>query len=148
MVKPFKHRASFMGLKTVVLSPMPTARRPLALAIGIVVMLAAGCARQPPLPAAVPPRPAAHVQPPDWFHQQLAAARAAKRDHRPKADTAGAQQAYDEIMHTACTRAALMGPGKYPARCDAVLHQTPAQSPTDLCEDHLDDPVRQTECSD
>jgi len=134
-----------MGLKTVVLRPMPAARRLLALAIGIVVMLAAGCARQPPLPAAVPPRSAARVQPPDWFHQQLAAARAAKRDHQPKTDTAGAQQAYDEVMHTACTRAALMGPGKYPARCDAVLHQTPA----DLCEDHPDDdPVRQTECSD
>ena len=136
-----------MGLKTVVLSPTPAARRPLALAIGIIVVLAAGCDRQP-LPVAAPPRAIAHVQPPDWFHQKLAAARAAKRDHQPRADTAGAQQAYDEVMHTACTRAALMGPGKYPARCDAILHQTPAQSPTDPCEGNLDDPARETECSD
>jgi hypothetical protein len=109
--------------------------RNLALVVGAVSVLAAGCAQQPPvirgsLPVA-PPRTATRVQPPDWFHQQLAAARAAKRDYRPKADTVGAQMAFDDVMRTACSRAALAGPGKYPARCDAVLHPNPdADGPT------------------
>ncbi len=110
--------------------------------------MVAGCTQQPPLPAAVPPHAAVHVQPPDWFHQQLAAARAAKRAHQPKTDTAGAQRAYDEVMKNACTRAALSGPNKYPARCDTVLHPASAQSPTDPCESNTDDPAMQTECSD
>ncbi|WP_428483326.1 hypothetical protein [Rhodopila sp.] len=120
----------------------------LMVAIGGFIMLAAGCAEQPP---PKPPRPAARVHPPDWFHQQLAAARAARRNHQPRTDTVGAQRAYDDTMRAACTRAALMGPDKYPARCDAVLHPTPAQSAPDAdplaCEDDTD-PAQQTACSD
>ncbi len=135
------------------LKPMPLAMKFLALTIGAAVMLA-GCAQRPSLPAAPQPRAAAHVRPKapatDWFHQQIAAARAAKRAHQPSTDTAGAQQAYDDIMRAACTRAALAGPDKYPARCDAVLRRVPVQSPSDpfACEDNVDDPVAQAACSD
>jgi hypothetical protein len=127
---------------------MPEVKRPFARAIGVIIMLTTGCAEQ--LPPA-PPHTATRVQPPDWFHQQLAAARAAKRAHQPKTDTVGAQQAYDDTMRTACIRAALMGPAKYPARCNVVLHPTPAQPLTGAdpsgCEGN-DDPAVQTECSD
>jgi hypothetical protein len=94
------------------------------LAIGAAVELVARCAQRPALPPAAPPH--ARVQPPDWFHQQLAAARAARRPHQPQTDTVGAQRAYDDVLRTACTQAALAGPGKYPARFDAVLHPTPS----------------------
>ena len=117
--------------------------------IAIVVMLAVGCTQHPPAsPAGVSSRPAARAQPLDWFHQQLAAARAARRDHQPKTDTVGAQQAYDNVMHTACIQAAVKGPGNYPARCDAILH--PASSPPaiDACQNNVDDPATQVECSD
>src|ERR1700753_415744 len=86
------------------------------------VTLLCGCDQEPAVP---PPHPAAHVQRPDWFHQQLAAARAAKRNHQPQTDTVGAQKAYDDVMRTACTQAASAGPGKYPAACDAVLQPAP-----------------------
>jgi hypothetical protein len=91
-----------------------------------------------------------HVQPPDWFHQKLAAARAARRAHQPQADTVGAQKAYDDVMRTACTQAAVAGPGKYPARCDAVLHPTQKQPPTDPCaaDTDADSQAMQIECSD
>jgi hypothetical protein len=123
----------------------------LVLTIAAAVGLVAGCAQTPALPPAAPPHVAAkRVQPPDWFHQQLAAARAAKRDHQPQTDTVGAQKAYDDVMRTACMQAALAGPGKYPARCDAVLHPTPKQPPTDPCAGDTDaeSQVMQTECSD
>jgi hypothetical protein len=130
---------------------LPARKWPFAFAIGSVVMVVAGCGQSPGGPAAtVVPRAATHVQPPvtDWFSQQLAAARAAKRDHQPRADRAGAQRAYDDIMHTACARAALSGPGKYPSRCDEVLRPTPAQLSADPCEGNADDPAVKTECND
>ena len=113
------------------------------------VELVAGCAQRP-LPPAAPPHAAKRVQPPDWFHQQLAAARAARRAHQPQTDTVGAQKAYGDVLRNACTQAALAGPGKYPARCDAVLHPTPNQPPTDPCagDTDADSPAMQTECSD
>jgi hypothetical protein len=120
----------------------------LVLTIGAAIVLAAGCAQRPALPPAAPPRAAARVQPPDWFHQQVAAARAARRDHRPQTDTVGAQKAYDDVMRTACTQAALAGPGKYPARCDAVLHLTPNLGSTDPCAEDTDTQTMLTECSD
>jgi hypothetical protein len=120
----------------------------LVLTIGAAIVLAAGCAQRSAVPPAAPPRATIRVQPPDWFHQQLAAARAARRDHQPQADTVGAQRAYDDVMRTACIRAALAGPGKYPARCDAVLHPTPNQAPTDPCAGDMDSQAMQTECSD
>jgi hypothetical protein len=113
------------------------------LAIGAAVGLVAGCAQKP----AAPPHAATRVQPPDWFHQQLAAARAARRDHQPQTDTVGAQRAYDDVLRSACTQAALAGPGKYPARCDTVLHPTPTQA-TDPCAGDTDSQAMQTECSD
>jgi hypothetical protein len=116
-----------------------------SLAVGVIIMLV-GCAQQPTLSPG-PSRPIVRVQPPDWFHQQMAAARAAKRAHQPKTDTAGAQAAYDDVMRTACTQAAVAGPGKYPARCDAVLHPTP-KVPIDPCEANSDDPAVMTECND
>jgi len=118
--------------------------RPIALAIGMAIMLAPGCAQKPSVPAT------AHVRPPvsDWFSQQRAKALAAKRAHQPKSDTVGAQQAYDDVMRTACSRAALAGPGKYPARCDAVLHPTPGPPPIDPCEANADDVDLRTACSD
>jgi hypothetical protein len=128
--------------------PLPLVMRPVALAIGMFTMLSGGCIQTPTLPPIAPPHAAARVQPPDWFHQQVVAARAARRAHQPKADTAGAQRAYDDVMTTACTRAALAGPGKYPVRCDAILHPPLDQSPSDPCEGAMDDPARQTECSD
>jgi hypothetical protein len=115
------------------------------LAIGAAVELVAGCAQRP-LPPAAPPH--ARAQPPDWFHQQLTAARAARRDHQPQTDTVGAQKAYDDVLRTACTQAALAGPGKYPARCDAVLRPTPNQPQTDPCAGDTDSQAMQTECSD
>jgi hypothetical protein len=121
----------------------------LVLTIGAAIGLASGCSQRP-LPPAAPQHAAARVQPPDWFHQQLAAARAARRAHQPQADTAGAQKAYDDVMRTACTRAALAGPGKYPTRCDAVLRSTPNQPSTDPCagDTDADSQAMQTECSD
>ena len=116
----------------------------IALAIGVVT----GCARRPTSPADDPTRAVARVHPPDWFHRQLTAARAAKRAHQPKTDTAGAQMAFDDVMRTACTRAALAGPGKYPARCDAVLRPTPVQPLIDPCDGNPDDPTIETECND
>ncbi len=60
----------------------------------VAIALVAGCVQELAVPPAAPPRAVAHVQPPDWFHQQLAAACAARRNHRPQADTVGAQKAY------------------------------------------------------
>jgi len=120
-----------------------------ALGVGTVILLLAGCAQQPNIPPAAPPHAAAHAQPPDWFHQQVSAARAARRAYQPKTDTIGAQLAYDNVLRTACTRAALEKSGKYPARCDEVLHPTPGQSsPVDPCKGNSNDPAMQTECSD
>ena len=120
----------------------------LALAIGAIIGLTAGCAQRPAVQPTVPPHTTMRVQPPDWFHQQLAAARAARRNHQPKADTIGAQKAFDDVLRTACSRAALAGPSKYPVRCDAVLHPNPDQSPTDPCVEGADEQVVQIECSD
>lgn len=134
------------GLHAVKLSVMAASQvtaRSVTLAVGALIMVVAGCAERPALPPA-----AAHVQPPDWFHQQLATARAAKRAYRPKDDTAGAQMAYDDVMRTACTRATLAGHGKYPARCDAVLRPTPAQLAADPCDKGGENSAMQTECSD
>ena len=64
-----------------------------------------------------------------------------------KTDTVGAQLAYDEVMRTACSRAALAGPPKYPRRCDTVLHPDSDQEPIDPCIGTLDDPAMQTECN-
>src|SRR5690348_948284 len=71
---------------------------------GVAIMLAAGCTQEPAAPPAAPPRTVIHARPPDWFHQQLAAARAARRNHQPKSDTVGAQKAYDDVLRTACTQ--------------------------------------------
>jgi len=71
------------------------------------------------------------------------AARRASRD-----DAAGAQAAYDSVMRTACTQAAVAGPGKYPARCDAVLHPTPTQAAIGSCDADPDAPAVVTECND
>jgi hypothetical protein len=117
-----------------------------SLAISVIILLV-GCAQRP-TPAPGPSRPVVRVQPPDWFHQQVAAARAAKRAHQPKTDTAGAQAAYDSVMRTACTQAAVAGPGKYPARCDAVLHPTPTQAAIGSCDADPDAPAVVTECND
>jgi hypothetical protein len=129
---------------------MTPMRITLVLAIGAAIDLVAGCAQRPALPPAAPPHAATRVQPPDWFHQQLAAARAARLAHQPQADTVGAQKAYDDVLRTACAQAALGGPGKYPARCDAVLHPMPKLPPTDPCagDTDADSQVMQTECSD
>jgi hypothetical protein len=117
-----------------------------SLAIGFIIQLV-GCAQQP-TSAPGPSRPVVRVQPPDWFHQQVAAARAAKRAHQPKTDTAGAQAAYDSVMRTACTQAAVAGPGKYSARCDAILRPTPAQAAIGPCDADPDEPAVVTECND
>jgi hypothetical protein len=122
-------------------------------ATGAAILLTAGCTQQPAPPPVSPPHgPAfslhAAAKPPDWFHQQLAAARAAKRAHEPKSDTAGAQRDYDTVLLNACTRAASAGPGKYPARCDAVLHPTPSRSVIDPCDQNADDPAVVAECND
>jgi hypothetical protein len=119
----------------------------LVLTLGAAIGLAVGCTQRP-LPPAAPRHAAARLQPPDWFHQQVVAARAARRAHQPKADTAGAQRAYDEVMTAACTRAASAGPGKYPARCDAILHPPLDQSAADPCAGRDDDPALQAECND
>src|ERR1700710_3130367 len=116
-----------------------------SLAISVIILLV-GCAQQP-TPAPGPSRPVVRVQPPDWFHQQVAVARTAKGAHQPKADTAGAQAAYDSVMRTACTQAAVAGPGKYPARCGAVLHP-PTQAAIGSCDADPDEPAVVTECND
>ena len=138
-----------MGLKTRALMLPSTVLVRLARAAGSIAILAAGCAPQPAPPPPAPPRAAAHVNPPpDWYHQQLAAARAAKRAYQPASDKAGAQQAYDTVMRNACLHAAVMGPDKYTARCDAILHQMPAQALTDPCDANADDPATQADCND
>jgi hypothetical protein len=120
----------------------------LVLTICAAAGLAAGCTQRP-LPPAAPPPAAARVQPPDWFHQQILAARAARRAHQPTTDTVGAQRAYDDVMTAACTRAASAGPGKFPARCDTILRPPlDHQSAADPCVAQGDDPALQTECSD
>ena len=131
---------------------MPAVIRGLALAIGPLVMVA-GCAQRPTPPASHPhvvARVHAGTPAADWFDQQLAAARAAKRNHQPRTDTAGAQRAYDDIVRAACVRIALAGPDEYTARCEAVLRRTPDQSPNDpfACEGDADDPLAQGACSD
>ena len=118
--------------------------RPVVLSIGLVIMLTTGCAQKPN----VPDTAHAHPPVPDWFSRQRAMALAAKRAHQPKSDTVGAQQTYDDVMRTACTRAALAGSGKYPARCDAFLHPPPGPPAIDSCEANADDAALQTECSD
>jgi hypothetical protein len=129
-----------------------SAMRALALAIGPAVMVA-GCAQRPTPPAVSHPH-AARVRPrtpaADWFHQQLAAARAARRNHQPRTDTAGAQRAYDDIVRAACVRVALAGPDEYPARCEAILRRTPDQSPANpfACEGDAGDPLAESACSD
>ena len=117
-------------------------------ALAIVSIMLAGCVQHPPLPPTTPPRTTAHVQSPGWFHQQVVAARAARRAYQPSSDTAGAQRAYDDVMTAACTRAASAGPGKYPERCDAILHPPLDQSTDDPCVGRGDDPALQTECND
>lgn len=119
----------------------------LVLTIGIAIGLATGCSQRP-LPPAAPPPAASRVQPPDWFHQQVLKARAARRAHQPSGDTAGAQRAYDDVMTSACTRAASAGPGKYPAQCDAILRPQLDQMAADACVDRGDDPALLTECND
>ncbi len=136
-----------MGLKTHAPRLRPTAIACLISAMSCVAMLTAACTPQP-APPPVPPHAAAHANPPDWYHQQLAAARAARRAHQPASDKAGAQQAYDTVMRDACLHAAVMGPGKYTARCDAILHQAPAQTLIDPCDANADDPSVQADCSD
>jgi hypothetical protein len=126
--------------------PVASRRLKRCLAIGVMVMLV-GCAQEP-TPAPGPSRPIVRVQPPDWFHQQVALARAARRAHQPKTDVTGAQAAYDNVMRNACTQAAVAGPGKYPARCDAVLHPSPSQAITASCDADPDDPAVVTECND
>lgn len=126
----------------------PAIVNPAVLAVGIVIMLVTGCGQRLTGPAAVPPRAVTRVQPPDWFHQQLAAARAARRAHQPKTDTAGAQLAYDNVMRTACTQAALAGPGKYPVHCNTILHPMPTQSSVDPCDGTADDPAAEIACND
>ena len=84
------------------------------------ILVLASCATPPAPPPRAKPAVVHHAVP-DWFQQQLARARQARREHVPKEDAVGAQQAYDDVMHAACTRAAAAGPGRYPARCDAVL---------------------------
>jgi hypothetical protein len=129
--------------KSAMTTVSPVTIGPAVLTIVAVIVLAAGCAQRPtPPPAAfVPARATTRAQPQDWFHQQVVAARTARREHQPKTDTAGAQRAYDDVMRTACTRAALAGPGKYPKRCDSVLHPVSDQSPIDSCIGGADDPA-------
>ena len=118
--------------------------------VAAIAILASGCTQQPVVspPSTIAPAHAATGAKPDWFHQQIAAARAAKRAHQPKTDTVGAQQAYDDVMHTACTRAALAGPDKYPSRCDAILNPKSQQPVSDPCDENPDDPAIITECND
>lgn len=120
--------------------------RLVTLVAGLATVLIAGCAERPEPGPVAPPPAVARVQPPDWFHRQLAAARAAKAAHEPKSDRLGAQLAYDNVMHTACAQAALAGPGKYPARCDAILK--PPSEQADRCSGDSDDPAVERECSD
>jgi hypothetical protein len=119
-----------------------------AAALAVVIIMLAGCDQRPTSPPTTPPRATAHVQPPDWFHQQVIAAREARRAYQPSTDTVGAQRVYDDVMTAACTRAASAGPDKYPKRCDAILHPPLDHSAADPCVGRGDDPALQTECND
>lgn len=122
--------------------------RHVALAAGIVVLMA-GCAAPKPAPQASTTASRPSVRTPvsgDWFHQQLEAARAARRAHQPRSDTTGAQKAYDDILRAACTRLALGDPGKYQSRCDAVLQ--PAHPDPFECADNSSDTATLTTCND
>ncbi len=99
--------------------------------------------KPPPKPVPVARRPAA----PDWFQQQLAAARQAKASHAPKDDAAGAQAAQDEIVRAACVRVALSGPEKYQARCAEILRAVPAADPF-ACDEPSADPAVLSACND
>lgn len=92
-----------------------------------------------------------HRQPlPDWFCQQLVAAREAKRTHQLESDIAGAQKAYDDIVEAASIRLALSGSDKYAKRCNAVLRYTvsPSQSTVPDCDDTEVDPATLQACDD
>jgi hypothetical protein len=51
-------------------------------------------------------------------------------------------------MRMACTQAAVAAPGKYSARCDAVLQSTPTQAAIGSCDADPDAPAVVTECND
>jgi len=121
----------------------------LTLRTGIIaaILLVAACSPNvTPAPRAV----VQHQPPPDWFHQQLAAAREAKRTHQPPSDVAGAQKAYDEIVEAACIRVALSGSDKYATRCNAVLRHTVSSPKSTVpdCDDTEVDPATLQSCND
>jgi hypothetical protein len=114
--------------------------------IGTVLLVAACSPNVPPAsPPVVQQRP-----PPDWFHQQLAAAREAKRAHQPASDVAGAQKAYDDVVVAACIRLALTGSTKYAAHCTLVLQLAVSSSHFILpdCDDPDVDSAMLLACND
>lgn len=119
--------------------------RPLVPALAV-ALLTAGCSLAPaPRPA---PAPVVHrTTPPDWFQQQMAAARAARAAHTPRGDTEGAQAAYDGIVQAACARVAISGPPQYQARCAAALRPTRAPEPLP-CDPAATDPTALQACND
>lgn len=117
----------------------------------VVAMSGAGCSLFAPRPAPLPARPIAArpAAQPDWFQQQLVAARQARVTHLPKSDTAGAQAAYDGVVRAACVRVALSGPPKYQARCAAVLKQSqPEPADPFPCDEGISDPTALSVCND
>ena len=116
-----------------------------------------GCSpSESPKPAAVavsPPSPAhPHPAQQDWFHEQLPAAREAKREHLAAGDIAGAQTAYDGIVRDTCVQVSLSGTDKYKARCDALLSALDAKAPAEpdpfACDDNRSDEASLTACND
>jgi hypothetical protein len=120
-----------------------------------IALVAAGCMTQPaPRPVAVtPPRPPVHaVAKLDWFQRQLVLAGAARRDHAPRTDLAGARQAYYRVALNACQGIDAHGLTKYRGRCNALMKDSLATVPTPPeatdCADGADDPDKITACND
>jgi hypothetical protein len=111
-------------------------------------------AQPAPRPATVvaPKSPARIVAAPDWFQHQLAAAREARRSHRPHSDVAGARQAYYRLALAACSHIAEHGLTKYRGRCNALRQQAvvtvPPPSEDAMCDEGADDPDKVTACND
>ena len=96
-----------------------------SLAACCIAMALAACTGPAPAPPQVS-RAALVKPPPDWYHRQLALARNARAEHRPKQDTAGAQYAYYAIMLPACEHIEKSGPNKYRPRCKILIAKATA----------------------
>jgi hypothetical protein len=129
---------------------MRAARAGLALAV---LYGLAGCMVMPaPKPQAPPPPPAHTQRVPDWFDRQMVLARAARRDHVPHSDIAGARQAYYRVALAACEKLPPDERKLHLARCNALMQASveaaPAAPGVNTCDEGGDEPDKIVQCND